>query len=129
MIGTLGDVAFEVSTDKVLTFQSLRRAGKARYQKHDVIRTKPVLEFVGDDLDEIPLTIRLDATKGVNVIGEITRLRDYKTNGERLTLIMGGNVLGDFVIESADDTWERVTNRGQPIVASVSLSLIESVTS
>jgi len=127
MIGTLGDVTFEVSTEKVLTFQNLRRTGKARYQKHEVISTKPVLEFVGDDLDEIPLTVRLDATKGVNVIGEITRLRDYKINGERLTLIIGSNVLGDFVIESVEDAWERITNRGQPIVATVSLSLIESV--
>lgn len=126
MIGTLGDVVFEVSSQKVLTFQSIQRNAKARYQRHNVISTKPVLEFVGDDLDEIPLSIRLDATKGINVLAEITRLRDHKTNGERLTLIIGGNVLGDFIIESVNDTWERII-KGEPLIARVNLSLIESV--
>lgn len=127
MIGTLGDVAFTVSASKVLTFQQLQRSGSARYQKHDVISTKPVLEFVGDDLDTITLPIRLDAALGVNPLKEITRLRDYKTNGVRLTLVIGGNVFGDFVIDSISDNWERVDNRGTLLLATVNVSLQESV--
>lgn len=127
MIGTLGDVAFTVSASKVLTFQQLARSGSARYQKHDVISTKPVLEFIGPDLDTITLPIRLDAALGVNPLREITRLKDYKHNGTRLTLIVGGNVFGDFVIDSLSDTWDRVDHRGALLVASVNLSLQESV--
>lgn len=129
MIGTLGDVVFQVSTDKVLTFQSLQRTGRARYQKHNVISTKPVLEFVGDDLDEIPLTITLNQNLGIKVVSEITRLRDYKSNGERLALIIGGRVFGYFVIEEVQDSWDRVSNLGECMLATVNLNLTESVDS
>jgi phage protein U len=129
MIGTLGDVVFQVSTEKVFTFQSLQRTGRARYQKHNVISTKPVLEFVGDDLDEIPLTITLNQNLGIKVVSEITRLRDYKSNGERLALIIGGRVFGYFVIEEVQDSWDRVSNRGECMLATVNLNLTESVDS
>ena len=127
MIGTLGNIAFEVSADKIRTFQQLQRNGSVRYQKHDVISTKPTLEFVGADLDEIPLTVRLDVTKGVKPLQEITAMRDSMNNGNRLTLVIGGNVFGDFVIEKITDTWERVDNRGRLLIATVNLSLRESV--
>ena len=127
MIGTLGNIAFEVSADKIRTFQQLQRNGSVRYQKHDVISTKPILEFVGADLDEIPLTVRLDVTKGVKPLQEITAMRDNMNNGNRLTLVIGGNVFGDFVIEKITDTWERVDNRGRLLIATVNLSLRESV--
>lgn len=127
MIGTLGAVVFEVSANKIRTFVDLSRSGSARYQQHDVVSTKPVLEFLGPDLDSIPLQIRLDANKGIKPLEEITRLRDYMNNGERLTLIIGGSVFGDFVIEKLTDTWERIDNRGNLIIGTVDIGLKESV--
>lgn len=127
MIGTLGDIVFEVSSERVRTFESLSRTGNARYQQHDVISTKPVLEFIGLGIDAISLSVRLDAGLGVNPVKEMTQIRDYMRAGERLPLIIGGRLLNDFVIEQVDETWERVDNRGNPIIIKATLSLKESV--
>lgn len=127
MIGTLGSIVFKVSADTVRTFTNLTRAGTARYQQHDVIGKKPVLEFIGPDLDTIALPVRLDISYGLDPQSEINAMREAMNNGTRSAFIVGGKFLGDFVIESVSDTWETVSNRGNLIKASVSLSLKESV--
>ncbi len=127
MIGTLGDITFEVSSDTIRTFSQLTRSGQARYQQHDVIGKKPVLEFIGPDLEAVTLPVRLDATKGVRPLTEINTMRDSRDTGERLALVIGGKLLGDFVIEKVDDTWQQIDNRGNLLLANVNLSLKESV--
>lgn len=127
MIGTLGSIVFKVSADTVRTFTNLTRSGTARYQQHDVIGKKPVLEFIGPDLDTIALPVRLDISYGLDPQSEINSMREAMNNGTRSAFIVGGKFLGDFVIESVSDTWETVSNRGNLIKASVSLSLKESV--
>ena len=126
MIGTLGDIAFTVSAEKVLTFQSLSRSRAGRYHQHQVIFQKAKLEFLGEELGSIQLPIRLDVGLGINPKAEIDRIAEYITAGSRLALIVGGTFHGDWVIEKSDETWERVDNRGNLLVASVNLSLLES---
>jgi phage protein U len=127
MIGTFGDIVFKVSADTVRTFTQLTRSGNARYQQHDVIGQKPVLEFIGPDLDAITLPVKLDVSYGMNPQTEINAMREAMSTGARSAFIVGGKFLGDFVIESVSDTWETVSNRGNLIKANVSLSLKESV--
>lgn len=127
MIGTLGSIVFKVSADTVRTFTNLTRSGTARFQQHDVIGQKPILEFIGPDLDTIALPVRLDISYGIDPQSEINAMREAMDTGTRSAFIVGGKFLGDFVIESVSDTWETVSNRGNLIKASVSLSLKESV--
>ena len=126
MIGTLGDVVFEVSEDRVRTFIELSRSGAARLHEHMVVSQKPRLEFLGPDIDSIILPMRFDVAQGINPIVEINALRDYRDQGQRLALVIGGKFLGDFAIERITETWERMDNRGNLLVASISVNLLES---
>ena len=74
MIGTLGDAVFQASTDKVYTFQGLGRSAPGRYQQHDVVGQKPVLEFIGPGLEQISFDMRFDVGLGINPIAEIDKL-------------------------------------------------------
>lgn len=110
----------------MLTFQSLQRSSGGRYHQHQVIFQKAKLEYLGPEVEKITLPVRLDVALGINPLQEINRARSYVNAGERLALIIGGKFLGDWVIEKFDESWERTDSRGNLLVASVSLSLLES---
>lgn len=126
MIGTLGDIVFKVSSDQVLTFQNLARNSGGRYHKHQVVAQKAKLEFLGAELETIKLPVRLDVGLGINPLNEITRVKEYVNAGARLALIIGGKFLGDWVIETFDESWDKIDNRGNLLVANVNLNLLES---
>ena len=65
-IGTLGDIVFKVSANKVKTFDDLKIDSKTNYAKHTRHLKKPLLEFQYNDTDTASLTIYLSAFLGVN---------------------------------------------------------------
>ena len=66
MIGTLGrKIIFEVSDNRVLTFESMSREVSGRWTEHEVLGVKPKAEFLGPGLQTISLTIHLSAALGV----------------------------------------------------------------
>ena len=65
-IGTLGDIVFKVSANKVRTFDDLKIDSKTNYAKHTRHLKKPLLEFQYNDADTASLTIYLSAFLGVN---------------------------------------------------------------
>lgn len=51
MIGTLGrKIIFEVSDNRVLTFESMSRDVSGRWTEHEVLGVKPKAEFLGPGL-------------------------------------------------------------------------------
>lgn len=127
MIGTLGGIVFQASTEVVRTFKELSRSRQARIHKHMVISQKPRLEFLGMDTDAITIPVRLDVSRGVNPMKELQLMQDLMSSGERLAMVIGGKYYGDFVIEKLDETHERTDGQGNILVASVNMSLTESV--
>ncbi|MBQ9487275.1 MAG: phage tail protein [Selenomonadaceae bacterium] len=65
IIGAFGELVFEVSARRVVTFDSYKRTTKAKYATHEIIGRPPVLEFTGRELEEITLTITLISCLGV----------------------------------------------------------------
>ncbi len=124
-IGTYGKTVFEVSTDRVRTFGQLERTGEARFAEHVVQGTKPILQFLGPGLDEVGLDIRLDAALGVNPLSEIDALREVRDTGGASSLMVGGKVLGKFVLINVTETWRTVDGLGALLLADVSLKLKE----
>lgn len=58
MIGTLGrKIIFEVSDNRVLTFESMSREVSGRWTEHEVLGVKPKAEFLGPGLQTIGPTI------------------------------------------------------------------------
>lgn len=124
-IGSYGNTVFEVSADRVRTFGVLERSGSGRYAEHAVQEKKPVLQFLGPGLESVTLDVRLSASLGVNPLAEIETLRAVRDGGESANLMIGGKVLGRFVLAELTETWGTVSADGALLAADVNLTLTE----
>lgn len=127
VIGTLGTLPFICAYQKVLTFTDLSRDLSARWAKHEVIGKKPVLEYVGPDLASISLKIRFDQSLGAPPLVGLKLLKKMLEDKKSKILVIGGEYLGKFVIESISEERRFHTGAGLCIVAEASINLTESV--
>ncbi len=127
MIASFGPVVFAVSRKEIRTFSGFTRKGTATFAEHAVLSSKPLLEFVGEGLDEISLRIELSTTHGLVPETEIEQLRKIKKAAEALPLIVGDKVLGNFVLVEIAEEWTAINNKGVLVKAACNLSLREYV--
>ena len=129
MIGSLGDVVFEVSTERVRTFRDLQIQRSAKYSEHAIHGRKGLLEFTGLSPASVSLSIRLDAGLGVNPKEELNTLHDILNNHEAVPFILDGEPQGDglWVLEGVDENHEIIDNHGASIAVEVSLKLKEYI--
>lgn len=99
-VGSLGDVIFEVSCERVLTPGPFTRERKIRYEQHNVLGALPRLEFLSPDLSTLSLNIRLLLSLGVDPLREFSRLGAMCKEGVVARLILHGQNYGMHVIES-----------------------------
>lgn len=128
VIGSLGQLVFKVSSKKMLTFNDLTRTNSARWEKHDVIGGKPVHEFVGFESSKVSLSIRFDISPifaGVPPQKGLDRLKRMLENKMYKTLVVGGEYLGRYVIESIDEERLRHGPNGVCISAIAKINLVE----
>lgn len=126
MIGSYGDIVFTVSSDKILTFDGLEKDLSARYARHEIHLNKPILEFIGESLAEIKLSIKLDTNLGINPIKQLEKLETSIKNGERKVLMIGTNFIGYFAIEKISEKFRRVDNIGNILAIDIDINLTES---
>lgn len=125
VIGSLGQLPFFCSRERVLTFNDLSRENSVRWAKHEVIGAKPSLEFIGEDLSTVSMTIRFDTTLGVPPIVGLDRLNRMMRNGKYKTLIIGGEYLGRFVVKKVGEVRKFHTGAGVCQVAIATIELEE----
>lgn len=123
-VGSLGDVAFEVSTERIMTWHDCVRDTKMNYAQHDVIEGKARLQRLGMGLEEISLAITLDANF-CTPESEMRKLDRMQQSGKAYRLILGGRIFGKFVIDGKTENRVRTDPRGRPMVAYVQLTLKE----
>ncbi len=129
MIGSFGDVVFEVSSDRIRTFRDFQIQRSAKYSEHAIHGRKGLLEFSGLSASTASLNIRLDAGLGVNPKEELSTLHDILNNHEALPFILEGEPQGDglWVLESIGENYEIIDNHGTAIAVEVSLKLKEYI--
>lgn len=125
MIGSWGPIAFEVSADRVRTFDDLQRTTRVRWGKHDVIGQKQALEFGGVDAAAVSMMLRFRYTEGLIPHAEIRRLREIAEAGEAHPLFIGDENLGVFVIEQIQEAREEHTPKGRLLAVSAAVSFLE----
>lgn len=125
LVGVLGSLPFAVAYGKVLTFNDLSVERGAKWAQHDVIGKKPVLEWTGDELVKISLSIRFDSSLGVPPLIGLTHLKGMMENHQYKTLVIGGEYLGRFVIESISEERKVHTGIGVCQIATANINLIE----
>lgn len=125
IMGALGSLPFVCAYGKVLTFNDLTRGQSVRWAKHEVIGQKPILEWVGEDLATVSLKIRFDTSLGVPPLIGLNHLQKMLKNKQVKTLVIGGEYIGRFVIESISEDRKYHTGAGVCMVAEATLNLIE----
>ena len=128
-IGAFNDLVFEVSTERVLTYDGYKRDSKARYARHELINQTSVLEYLGRDLEEITFTMAFTVSLGVDPAIETSKVRKLCLDGVADYLILGNMIAGEnlWVIESVGEEKKAVDNLGKTIVSSVNVKMIEYV--
>lgn len=95
MIGCFGELVFEVSSEKVLTFDDFKLDVKSRYARHELINREPILEWLGADTKKITLTVTLTALLNVKPAEEVQKVQQMCLDGFADWLIVGNSVVGD----------------------------------
>jgi phage protein U len=130
MIGSLGGVVFEVSSERVKTFQDLKFQYSMKYAQHDIHGGVGLLELTGRAPATCSLKILLDSALGVDPKDELKELLEIMLKGAAVGFILDGSPQalergGQWVIESATETWKVVDHTGKMISAEVDLQLKE----
>lgn len=124
-IGTFGPLTFEVSIIRTRTFDDFKRSLSAKFEEHAIIGQKAKLEFISPGLDSISFQVIFSAFHGLNPLNEAKQLREIVQAGEYYPLIIGDEMLGNFVVESASESWNYVDNRGLVMYIAMDVSLKE----
>lgn len=126
-IGYLADIVFYTAFDYVITPSEYTRSGSARWEAHDLMHTKPVLQFVGPGLDELSFKILISKTLGQDPAVVVKKLRAYRDNGAVVPFILGGKPVSQnyFCIGSVDETDQVFDKYARPMSITVGLSLKE----
>lgn len=118
-------IKFEVTKDKVMTWQGLRRRAAARWHAHEVHAGKPKQEFLGPGLDSEDLEVRLDAALGIDPEGELKKMRQVRDAGVVLQFTVGGSLIGDYVLKEVSEEHRRHGRGGELVLALATLALEE----
>lgn len=122
-VGSLGDVTFTVSSQKVFSFKNYRRDSKVQIASHKLINDAPVLEFIAEDSEDISFKITLMQSLGVEPAEQAEKLREICRKGKVSCLVLGTSVIGNFVIESVAETANAIDNHGRIIVSELDIRL------
>ena len=121
MFAQLGDIKFELIT----YFNGLNETVSYNYVQHDRIGNKPVLQFLGKNLQEE--SIKLNFHRNFCVPEEeIKKLTDVADAATPLKFLKGnGEYVGVFVIEEIGQTTEQAAPEGTLMSVQVDVRLKE----
>lgn len=125
LIGSLGNTIFACSKIYLKTFNNFNKDNSYRWIEHNIIRNKPKLQFDGVNLESIKFNIILDAIYNVNPTAAAKELKENANLGKKLKLIIGNEVLGDYVVESISEQHKRYTALGNVTKIDLSIQLKE----
>ena len=121
MYAVLGKIEFEVASG----ITGMEQRSTADWAEHSLIQGKPLLEWIGDGLDELKFSMQLHPWLGDPEV-RLRTLREAKSKHEPLAFVMGsGEYLGAYVITDISNTMRRGTAVGQIAAATVQVSLKE----
>lgn len=129
IIGSYGEIVFEVSPNKTQTYNDFERTNSPRWQEHAVIGQKPILEFEGPGADTISFTVKLRADLGVNPEEQLVKLRKFTRWGQKALFIRGNKPISTnyWVIDKLVEKHKQIDDKGNVLTIEVDLSLKEYV--
>lgn len=127
VIGCLGDIPFEVSSNTVQTIKNMKWSGSAKFATHQIHSGNALTEFVGNDPDKFTFEMILSAFLGVNPMTLMDKLDQYKREGRTLPLVIGDKAYGKYrwTILSHDTSMQYTDASGNVLSATVKITLQE----
>ncbi|WP_213759070.1 phage tail protein [Enterobacter hormaechei] len=123
MFAVLGDIEFELIT----YWDGFEATFGVDYAEHPRIEGKPGLQFVGDKLDEIQISLVFHQHYCVPDV-ELARLRTAMKAHQALALVFGnGDYRGWFVITDVTATSEQTDSTGNVLAVNATASLREYI--
>lgn len=123
MFAQLGDIEFELIT----YFSGLNESNTFNYAQHERINNKPILQYLGQDLQEQDIKLNFHASFCVPE-DELKKLKNVAKKGEPLKFIKGnGEYVGVFVITEIVSATEQTSDEGDIIYIQVDLKLREYI--
>ena len=121
MFAQLGDIQFELIT----YFNGIEETVSYNYAEHERINNKPVLQFMGMNLQEQNIKLNFHNSFCVPE-DEIKKLKTVANKAEPLKFIKGnGEYVGVFVLSEIVSTTEQTSKEGDLISVQVDLRLRE----
>ena len=121
MFAQLGDIEFELIT----YFNGMNESQSYNYAQHERINQKPVLQFLGLNLQEQDIKLNFHASF-CTPEDEKKKKKNVANLGTPLKFIKGnGDYVGVFVITEIASVTEQATNEGDLISVQVDLKLRE----
>lgn len=129
LVGCLGDVLFEVSSDKIVTVTDVKMSHSAKYGTHERHLDTAQVEFGGMDASKLNIEIKISAHLGADPRMMMYTLEQYMRSGKAVTFVLGGKVFGTnrWVIEGIDEKPDLYDGFGNIICTTASVSLLEYV--
>ena len=129
MLAQLGDYTFEASAQNVNTFTDLKFTNSAAYSEHKILGRKGLLEFTGLNASSCSLSIHLESSFTDKLEDTISYFYEAMNDGLALAFVIGGQVMGEglWVIESLNESYPRISSRGEFFTADLSLNLKEYI--
>lgn len=126
-VGYMGDIPFVVTYGKIRTFSDYGRSGSGRWAKHDLIGRKPVMEFLGPDVEKVSMKIQLRTDHGINPESELERLRKMRDTGAVFPFILGGAPVSDnyWLLDDIGENVSYWRAGGKILSVSVDITLTE----
>lgn len=126
-LGSFGDIVFEVSTKKVLTFNEFERTNSPRWNMHNTLQNKPQAEFEGPGSDEISFSILLKSELGVNPEKEAAKLRTFADTGKKAPFIRGNKPISTnmWAIQKVTEIHRNIDNLGNVLTIQLQIDLLE----
>lgn len=126
-VGTLGQIVFEVSDKKILTFNGMTREVSGRWAEHEVMGVKPKPEFLGAGNQKIVLPITLSAGLGVRPRKMLELVESMVESGNAEYLIINCRPVGrnPFRLTGSSEEWGHMYRHGELAKASLTITLEE----
>lgn len=119
----LGDREFVLPTH----WSGLKGKDGVDYAEHKVIEGKPVTQYIGDQAEELTVTIEL-SHRLCDPVSELDRLRGMMAEHKAWPLVFGNGLYkGRYIFTSIDTTTEVTDAAGTPLFVTVEISLKEYV--
>jgi phage protein U len=121
MFAQLGDIQFELIT----YFNGIEETVSYNYAEHERINNKPVLQFMGQNLQEQDIKLNFHNSFCIPE-DEIKKLKAVANKAEPLKFIKGnGEYVGVFIVSEIVSTTEQTSKEGDLISVQVDLKLRE----